>query len=61
MANFDPETIETVEAVTEYQPMENLRITAAAFYYWLSIPLRSMTICWKFKSASSRPWLTSAW
>jgi hypothetical protein len=27
----------------------------------ISIPVRSMTICWKFKSASSRPWLTSAW
>ena len=26
-----------------------------------SIPVRSMTICWKLSSASSRPWLTSAW
>ena len=26
-----------------------------------SIPVRSITICWKSSRASSRPWLTSAW
>ena len=26
-----------------------------------SMPVRSMTICWKLSRASSRPWLTSAW
>ena len=26
-----------------------------------SMPVRSITICWKLSRASSRPWLTSAW
>ena len=26
-----------------------------------SMPVRSITICWKLSRASRRPWLTSAW
>ena len=26
-----------------------------------SMPVRSVTIVWKFRSASSRPWLISGW
>ena len=27
----------------------------------ISIPVRSVTIVWKLRSASSRPWLISGW